>query len=178
MSTARSGTPAADMRELIVGELPHLRRYALFLTREPSHAEDLVQDCVARAIDRETQYRYDVDLRSWLFTILRNLFLNEMRRRQRAPFVDRDGDEPLSDHIQGAQEATVELRELCDALARLSHDHAEILVLIVVEGYTYDEAARILDVPVGTVRSRLARARVGLQRELGHGDDADLFQEA
>ncbi len=163
------------VREHICEEIPHLRRYALFLSRDAATAEDLVQDCVLTAIARAEQYRSEFALRPWLFAILRNTFFNQLRRGKHQPLVD---EETARDHgpvISGNQEASVQLGELQSALDRLSPEHRDIILKVAVEGFTYEEAAQTLGVPVGTVRSRLARARVALQCELGH--EAGAFND-
>lgn len=156
------------VREFITDEIPHLRRYALFLSRDAVNAEDLVQDCVALAIERADQFRPEKSLRPWLFTILRNLFFNQRRRQKNAPVTDEDAGSQSNASVAAAQETHIQLRELSEALDRLSNDHRDVIVMVVVEGFSYEEAAHLLDVPIGTIRSRLARARLGLQRELGH----------
>lgn len=156
------------VRNFITDEIPHLRRYALFLSRDAVHAEDLVQDCVALAIERADQFRPDKSLRPWLFTILRNLFFNQRRRQKNAPVTDEDAGTQANAAVSASQEAQIQLRELSEALDRLSADHRDVIVMVIVEGFSYEEAAQILNVPIGTIRSRLARARLGLQRELGH----------
>ncbi len=160
------------VRDSICNELPHLKRYALSLARNMAMAEDLVQDCVLTAIDRADQYHPEKALRPWLFAILRNNFLNQLRRRKHQPLVDEDAAHDNSPAISGNQEATVELGELQLALNRLSPEHRDIILKVAVEGFTYEEAAESVGVPVGTVRSRLARARLALQRELSNATPA------
>lgn len=156
------------VREQISAEIPHLKRYAMFLSRDASTAEDLVQDCILTAIDRAEQYRVEFALRPWLFAILRNTFFNQLRRGKHQPLVDDETARNHSPAVSGNQEAKVEIGELQSALDRLSLEHRDIVLKVAVEGFTYEEAARILEIPVGTVRSRLARARLALQSELGH----------
>ncbi len=156
------------VRDHICDEIPHLKRYALSLARDMAVAEDLVQDCVLTAIDRSDQYRPEMALRPWLFAILRNSFFNQIRRRKRQPLLDEDAVHDNSPVISGNQEAIVELGELQSALDRLSPEHRDIVWMVVVEGFTYEEASHTMGIPVGTVRSRLARARFALHRELGH----------
>lgn len=153
-------------RQAVVAEIPRLRRYAIALMRNRSEADDLVQDCVVRALDRLHLWRDGSNMRTWLFTIMHNLHANEMRRRSRM----RDGrqiDPDLPERGEPArQEHVVELNQLGDALARLPAAQSEILLLVGLEGLTYAETAEVLRVPVGTVMSRVSRAREGLRRLL------------
>lgn len=153
------------LRDLIASEIPHLRRYARALLGDPDRADDLVQDCLLRAISRAHQWREGSNLRAWLFTILHSVFINDLRRNDRRPsVVSLDGSEM---HIASlpAQDDSVELSQVALALQALPHDHRMTLLLVSLEGLTYDEVATITGVPVGTVRSRLFRAR-RMMREL------------
>mgnify|MGYP000583824990 CR=1 FL=1 len=152
----------------IVDELPHLRRYAFVLASDRTLAEDLVQDCVERAINRQHQYQPGTNFRSWLFTILRGQFLNHRRsaRVRRVEPLD-DGVATLNPSVTSNQEAHAELRQIEAALEKLSPTHRDVLLLVVIEGFAYEDAAEVLQVPVGTVRSRLARAREALAARLG-----------
>lgn len=161
-------------RQAVVAEIPRLRRYAIALMRDRTAADDLVQDCVVRALDRLHLWRDGSNMRTWLFTIMHNLHANEMRRRSRM----RDGtpiDPDLPERGEPAgQEHVVELRQLAVALARLPEAQSEILLLVALEGLTYAETASVLGVPVGTVMSRVSRAREGLRRILAGGADTQL----
>lgn len=152
---------------LIEEEIPRLRRYARYLARDMDRADDLVQECLARAISNLRQWKPGTNLRAWLFVILRNVHLNELRRDKRTTL---DGELPASHPALGTpgnQEDHLALLETQAAFNRLSPEHKEILVLVVIEGLAYEEAASVLDVPVGTVRSRLSRARLTLKGLLG-----------
>ncbi len=171
------------IRESISGEVPHLKRYAVSLTRDRAVAEDLVQDCVETAIKRAKQYEPEMALRRWLFAILRNTYFNQRRRRQRLPFVEEGFAEGQLPAMSSNQEANVALGEVQSKLDCLPPEHRDVLVIVVVEGSTYEEAAAALGVATGTVRSRLARARLTLRRELGHeppafGGDTEAAAEA
>lgn len=162
-----------SVRSAVADELPHLRRYAVFLARDEVLADDLVQDCVARAIDRAEQFRPGSNLRAWLFTILRSVFLNHQRSAANRPV---DGEDSATDRhlaVPANQESRVDIRRVEAALAELSSAHRDILLLIVVEGFSYEEASHILEVPLGTIRSRLARARGELHRVLQTGTGRD-----
>lgn len=161
-------------RQAVVAEIPRLRRYAIALMRDRTAADDLVQDCVVRALDRLHLWRDGSNMRTWLFTIMHNLHANEMRRRSRMR-DNRQIDPDLPERGEPAgQEHAVELRQLADALARLPEAQSEILLLVGLEGLTYAETAEVLGVPVGTIMSRVSRAREGLRRQLGGETDLHL----
>ena len=154
-------------RQAVVAEIPRLRRYAIALMRNRTEADDLVQDCVVRALDRLHLWRDGTNMRTWLFTIMHNLYANEIRRRSRMR-DNRQIDDDLPERGEPArQEHAVELRQLGDAMARLPEAQSEILLLIGLEGLSYAETAEVLAVPVGTVMSRVSRAREALRRETG-----------
>lgn len=144
-----------------------LRRYAYVLCRNDADADDLVQQALVKAIAGAHTYRPDQDLRAWLFSILHNAFVSQQRqfaRRARAArFLEstlRETDTPPD------QEQHVEAQQTLNMLSRLTPDQQSVLVLIAVEGLSYAEAAKTLDVPIGTLMSRLARGREELRRLL------------
>jgi RNA polymerase sigma-70 factor (ECF subfamily) len=143
----------------IAAELPRLRRHAHYLVRSRSDADDLVQDCLETALSKRAMLQDRVKLRSWLFSILNNLFRMQSRtiarRGQRLPIEDFADSLVASAEPEDRQLA----RDLSTAMAKLSAEHRQILLLLNVEGYGYQEAADILEIPIGTVMSRLARAR-------------------
>jgi RNA polymerase sigma-70 factor (ECF subfamily) len=161
-----------DILQQIEQEIPRLRRYARYLRREPDHADDLVQECLSRAIAKIDTWQPGTNLRAWLFVILRNCHINEIRRERRILSIDDDtpGTEPTLT-VPGSQETRVALAEVRNAYLSLSEEHREVLLLVAIEGLQYEEASAILDVPLGTVRSRLSRARQALRQALdaGHG---------
>ena len=145
----------------IEAEIPRLRRFALALTRERDTADDLVQDCVTRALAAwATRRGDDAALRPWLFTILHNRWRTRQQREWARPdriaLEDASGEGP---EISGGQWEQLELRDLDVALAKLPEEQRSVLLLVGVEGLSYEEAARVQNVPIGTVMSRLARAR-------------------
>lgn len=147
-------------------EIPRLRRYARYLARDVDQADDLVQDCLTRAIAKIDTWQPGTNLRAWLFVILRNAHISEVRRYVRMPLGTGEPQDDLRLVVSGGQEASVELLEVREALAALSIEHREVLHLVAVEGLKYEEAADVLAVPVGTVRSRLSRARSALRLRL------------
>lgn len=141
--------------------IPQLRRYAYALTRDHESADDLVQDTLERALSRWALRRRDGDLRAWLFTIERNLYIGSIRSRRRRPTSALDGvEEPGA---PATQETGLAARDALEALEHLAEDHRSVLLLVGVEDLTYEETARVLDVPVGTVMSRLSRGRARLR---------------
>lgn len=139
--------------------IPALRRYARALVRDSDRADDLVQDCLERGISRFGQFQPGTNLRTWLFTILHNLHCDNMRRQNR-----RGVHLPIDDWMETAQTGAeqpraMNLRDFRRTFRGLQESDQQILMLIGVEGFTYEEAAEVLDVAVGTVKSRLFRAR-------------------
>lgn len=152
----------SEFLEGIEGHIPALRRYARALTGNADLADDLVQDCLERAIRRKALWRQDGSLKAWLYTILLNLFRNARRREKRVRF---DAMETMiADPAQApAQPGRLALNEVGRAITRLPDDQREALLLVVIEGQSYAEAAGILGIPVGTLMSRLGRARTALR---------------
>lgn len=153
----------------VEAEIPRLRRFALALARDRSMADDLVQDCLARALAAWGTRRNDDALRAWLFAILHNLWRSRVHRDAIRPDSrpwDEAGDGPGE---SGGQIERLQLRDLDAALGMLSEEHRALLLLIAVEGMSYEEAARIQGVPVGTVMSRLTRARERLRVLMDEG---------
>ena len=148
----------------IVAELPRLRRYALALTRDAERSNDLVQESAARAMGNMSKWVPGTNLRSWLMTILHNLFINDSVRRR--PLLTRTGDIDADIAIRSDQEARDELRDVAQAFVRLKPDQREIIWLACVEERDFQEIANRLQIPLGTVRSRLCRAREQLRQDL------------
>ncbi len=146
--------------------IPRLRRYARSLTRDPHRADDLVQDCLCRAIRKRDLFQPDTDLRAWLFTILHNTHVNTVRASVREGIQIDVDDVSESLGQPETQSGPVLLRQLGKAMAELSVEQQQVLLLIGLEGMSYEEVAAILAVPVGTVRSRLSRARADLRIRL------------
>ena len=154
-----------DLRDRIIELLPRLRRFARSLARNAQDADDLVQITAERALARADQFRPDHSMASWLFGILRNAWIDEGRsRRRRESLLDpADLAGRVADPAGGSD---AELLCLHDALARLPQDQRLAIALVLIEGLSYKEAASIMDVPVGTLTSRLARGREALQTML------------
>ena len=151
---------------LLEPQIPALRRYAFALTRDHTLADDLVQDTLERAITRWMLRSVEGELRAWLFSILHNLFIDGQRaQRRRPPHDTLDG---VTDQAGTSATQEIELisREMLARFGALSHDHQAVLLLVGVEGLAYESVARVLGVPLGTVMSRLSRAREQFRRLL------------
>ena len=159
----------ADTRSRVAAEIPRLRRYARALTRDVTTADDLVQDCLTRAMSKSHLWHPGTDLRAWLFTILHNQYVNQVRRAVREGRMAVLSDIGLEPVLTSApnQEKRLELRDLERALAKLPVEQRSPLLLVGMEGMRYEEAAAILGVAVGTIRSRLSRGREALRQLMG-----------
>ena len=150
----------------MVAQIPRLRRYAYSLTGDSSRGDDLVQECLERAWSRRRLYDAARPIRPWLFTILHNLHVNQIRRNAAEPMIV-SSDSPDAVHAQASNEpGAVDLRDLQRALDLLAPLHREVLILVGLEQLSYRETAKSLGVPVGTVMSRLSRAREQLRQHL------------
>src|SRR3954462_13049944 len=152
----------ADIRPLIANEIPRLRRYARALVRNQETADDLVQDTLVRALSKIHLWQPGTDLRAWLFTLMHNQYVNFVRR------AVREGSQTSIDAAidlghAPTQQASLQLRDLKHALERLPDEQRAVVLLIGLEGMRYEEVAEVLGVPVGTIRSRLSRAREALR---------------
>jgi RNA polymerase sigma factor (sigma-70 family) len=148
-----------DIASLLEPQIPGLRRYAWALLRDDEAADDLVQDTLERAISRWTQRRSEGDLKAWLFAIERNLFLNGVRQRKRRGL--HMGAEALADipAPEASPDGSASLGDILTGLDELPEDQRSVLLLVGVEDLSYEQAAQALDIPIGTVMSRLSRAR-------------------
>ncbi|QDL90400.1 sigma-70 family RNA polymerase sigma factor [Paroceanicella profunda] len=160
-------TRASDISHDVVALIPQLRGYARALTGGWDDADDLVQDTLAKAIAHAEKFTRDTNLRAWLFTIMRNTFLNEIKLRRR----ERPGREAcvsLSSRAVSAptQEWSVRGGELMRAIDRVPEPYREMLMLVVVMGESYEDSARICNCAIGTVKSRVSRARTLVMEEL------------
>lgn len=149
--------------EEIADDLAAMRRYARSLTRDDQDADDVVQTALVRAMERHRTFRPDRDRRRWLLAIVHNVFISGRRRlaaegRRNARFAD-----TLIGHVEPEQDQRARLNQVARAFAELSDHHRAVMHLIIIEGMSYQEAAKVLDVPIGTVMSRLARARSALR---------------
>jgi RNA polymerase sigma factor (sigma-70 family) len=156
----------SEVRTQLAALLPRLRRFGRTLARTREDADDLVQMALEKALTRTDQWTPGTRLDSWMFRIMQTTWIDELRARERRgqTFVPEEEGE----HVAGAgQDAQIDSLAVRSAVARLSDDHRVVVGLVLVEGLSYQEAAEVLDVPVGTLTSRLARAREALQTMLG-----------
>ena len=146
-------------RAEIAAHIPRLRRYARALAGDSHRADDLVQDTLERALTKFHLWRHGSDLRAWMFAIMHNVFINQLKARRELAL-----DEAVEDGLQSApQSDPLELRDLDTALRRLPVEQREVLLLVGLEQLSYAEASQALGVPVGTVMSRLSRGRERLR---------------
>ena len=151
-----------------IQHLPRLRRYARALTGDRGRADDLVQDTLERALVKFHLWQPGSDLRAWLFTIMHNVFINQLRAGAGAVVTTLD-DETVLPAVRATQSDRLEVLDLQVALLRLPEEQREILLLVGLEQMTYEEAAGVLGIPIGTVMSRLSRARERLRALLAGG---------
>lgn len=150
--------------------IPSLRRYARSLLRDQSAADDLVQDCLERVISRWHQRRADGDARTWVFTILHNLAINRLKQKaRRGVHVTVEDADEAAFATAPVQEDRLHHRAVVEALSSLPEDQRSVLLLVSVEDLSYAEAASVLDIPLGTVMSRLSRARHRLAQMIEEG---------
>jgi RNA polymerase sigma-70 factor (ECF subfamily) len=169
-----------DLRSALTDLLPRLRRFGMSLTGSRVDADDLVQMACERALSREFQLRTAARLDSWMYSIMRNLWVDEVRARQvrRADRID-DYEKASFANGDAIAEARMTLAAVRRALMQLPEEQRTVLTLVCVDGLSYKEAAQVLGVPVGTVMSRLARGRQELHRKLtpaGRGDNVSRLE--
>ena len=152
-----------DLKWAIAREIPHLRRYARTLLRDSDGADDLVQDCLERALRKRHLWQRTGSLRSWLFRIVFTQYLNGSARRARARRTEGLEVIERTMAMPAAQDDHAEAIEVLDALFLLDRDQRAAILLVAVEGMSYDEAADALGIPIGTLRSRLWRGREALR---------------
>jgi RNA polymerase sigma-70 factor (ECF subfamily) len=146
-------------RAEIAAHIPRLRRYARALAGDSHRADDLVQDTLERALTKFHLWRHGSDMRAWLFTVMHNVFINQLKARREFA-LDEAGEAALE---SAAQSDPLELRDLDTALRRLPAEQREVLLLVGLEQLSYAETSQALDVPIGTVMSRLSRGRERLR---------------
>lgn len=153
----------------MIALLPRLRRFAHALARSPADADDLCQASVERALKSRDQWQPGTRLDSWMYRIMRNLWIDETRARTRRDqtFAPEEAGANIGDDGARRAEVQLELTDLDRAMSRLPAEQREAIALVLVEGLAYKEAAAVLDVPIGTLTSRLSRGREALIAELG-----------
>ncbi len=141
--------------------IPALRRYAYTLFFNQDEADDLVQDCLEHALHKQSLWKPGTSLRAWLFTMQHNLYVDQLRKQGRQPKMDVETDF-LSHSLEPEKSETL-LHDINHCIQQLPEDQRQVLLLVTVEGFTYKEVSRIISSPIGTVMSRLSRARKTLQ---------------
>ena len=153
------------IKDDIVALLPDLRAFARFMCREREAADDLVQNTVLAALNKQNQFTAGTNLKAWMFTIMRNRFYSDLRTQRRRPVsVDTDSVAPLA--AVDNPEAAIAIKELSSALWRLSAQAREALILVGASGFSYEEASRLCGCSVGTLKVRVSRARKQLSSQL------------
>src|SRR5688500_2622711 len=166
--------PLTDsLRDDILASVPSLRAFAISLSGNVDRADDLVQETLLRALANIESFQPGTNLQAWLFTILRNLFRSEYRKR-RQEVEDMDGNYAESMFSQQEQESQLEFKELRVALAKLPQDQREALILVGASGFSYEEAAAICGCAIGTIKSRVNRARNRLSHLLSIATSDDF----
>ncbi|MGE0152140.1 MAG: RNA polymerase sigma factor [Reyranellaceae bacterium] len=166
----------SELRTRLQEHIPALRRYARALVGDAAQADDLVQDCLERAVSRAHQWRQSGSLRGWLFTIMHNINANQRRSAARAPAWDPIERAENSVGRAGDQIDRLMLQEVVAALGGLSLEQRQVLLLVALEGLRYEEVAQVLGVPIGTVMSRLSRARDRLRDLAQSGGKRGLWR--
>jgi RNA polymerase sigma factor (sigma-70 family) len=155
-----------DTLGLIESYIPALRRYAGFLLRDRQEVDDLVHDCLVRALDKLHTRQGDAGMRSWLFAIMHNLYISRMRQarvRGRTESIDTVAETAVS--VKASQEDHAAAQSIGRAIARLPENLRSVLLLVTVEDLTYAEVSKVLNIPIGTVMSRLSRARERIRQQ-------------
>jgi RNA polymerase sigma-70 factor (ECF subfamily) len=151
-------TPQPSVQDVMLAAIPNLRAFAMSLSGSADRADDLVQETVMRAMTSIGSFTPGTNMAAWLFTILRNSFRSQYRKRRRE-VEDPDGSHLASLKLPPEQFGRLEFKELIEALAKLPDVQREALLLVAASGFSYDEAAAICEVAVGTIKSRVSRAR-------------------
>ena len=163
----------AQIKQAMFAALPHLRAFAISLSGNIDRADDLVQETLLRALTHIDHFERGTNLQAWLFTILRNLFHSDYRKRRRE-VEDPDGIMASKVAVMPEQGAKLDFDDLRLAMAKLSPEQREALVLVGAEGLTYEEAAQICNTHIGTIKSRVNRARNRLAQLLGLDEAEDV----
>ncbi|MGE0213327.1 MAG: sigma-70 family RNA polymerase sigma factor [Parvibaculaceae bacterium] len=165
--------PSPALRHDLVAAVPSLRAFGISLSGDADRADDLVQETLVKAWSNLDSFQEGTNLRAWLFTILRNQFYSEMRKKKRE-VEDADGSLQASLSVPAAQQGHMDMVDFRRALLQLPDDQREALILVGASGFAYEEAAEICGVAVGTIKSRVSRARLKLAEILKLGKDANF----
>jgi RNA polymerase sigma-70 factor (ECF subfamily) len=163
---------APDFRGELLAMIPSLRAFSMSLCGKADRADDLVQETLIKAWTNHARFEPGTNMRAWLFTILRNQYYSELRKRRRE-VEDADGSLSGNLAVQPGQHGHMDMQNFLSALQQIPEDQREALVLVGASGFTYAEAAEIIGVATGTAKSRVSRARARLAEILKIGDEAD-----
>jgi RNA polymerase sigma-70 factor (ECF subfamily) len=165
-------TESLPFKDGLLAAIPNLRAFAISLCGTADKADDLVQETLVRAWDKQSSFQPGTNLRAWLFTILRNEFYSQMRKRGRE-VSDADGALTVAMATHPEQAGKLDMQDFQAALAQLPDDQREAIILIGATGLSYEEASEVCGCAVGTVKSRVSRARTRLSEILGITDSSD-----
>jgi RNA polymerase sigma-70 factor, ECF subfamily len=180
MSSQREELPikeSQEFREQLIAAIPGLRAFGLSLTSRSDKADDLVQETLMKAWKHHDSFEPGTNLKAWLYTILRNEFYSQLRKRKRE-VEDADGFYSSRVAVHAEQDGHLELADLRVALAQIPEDQREAIILVGASGFSYEEAAQICNVAVGTIKSRVNRARVRLAVLLKFGKEESFGPDA
>lgn len=163
-------------QEALTAERDRLYRFALRLTKQPSDAEDLVQSTLLRALEKREYFEQGTNLFSWTSRVMFNLFVSQYRREKRIAERHHSAFTEAQTMTPAPQETVTDLSRMRDCMKRLSKQHRDMLVMVCISGLRYEEVSRRLRIPVGTVRSRLSRARNELQNMLHQNNGTQLYR--
>jgi RNA polymerase sigma-70 factor (ECF subfamily) len=166
-----------DFKSGLLSAVPSLRAFAVSLSQNSDRADDLVQETLVKAWDKQSSFQPGTNLKAWLFTILRNEFYSQMRKRGRE-VQDSDGAMTARLAVHPSQHGSMDLGDFKNALERLPEDQREAIILIGASGFSYEEAAEICECAVGTIKSRVSRARTRLQELLKVSGESDYGPDA
>lgn len=164
-------------RQELLGAIPSLRAFAVSLAQNADKADDLVQETLVKAWDKQSSFRPGTNLKAWVFTILRNEFYSQMRKRGRE-VQDSEGIMTGRLAVHPSQHGSMDMEDFRTALEKLPEDQREAIILVGASGFSYEEAADICGCAVGTIKSRVSRARSRLQDILGVSGEADYGPDA
>lgn len=170
-------TPSATFKTDLLGTIPSLRAFAMSLVQNADKADDLVQETLVKAWDKHASFQPGTNLKAWVFTILRNEFYSQMRKRGRE-VQDSEGTITGRLAVHPSQHGSMDLGDFRTALEKLPEDQREAIILIGASGFSYEEAAEICGCAVGTIKSRVSRARTRLQELLKVSGEADFGPDA
>jgi RNA polymerase sigma-70 factor, ECF subfamily len=168
---------AAPFKADLLAAIPSLRAFAVSLSQNSDKADDLVQETLVKAWDKHESFQPGTNLKAWLFTILRNEFYSQMRKRGRE-VQDTDGAMTARLAVHPSQHGKLDLQDFRGALEQLPEDQREAIILIGASGFSYEEAAEICGCAIGTIKSRVSRARTRLQDILKVSGEADYGPDA